>query len=117
MGAVARAQAPLGALALVERALHVPLGGFELARQRRLLARQRLLDSGDQALAAVALLRARAPAAAGDLAQLAERGAPDAPAARHGDAAEAVGQRVEVLDHPGVGQQPCGDRERGRPRR
>ena len=109
--AIGGAQTGVGAFALVDRVLHPSLR-FERSRERRLLLLRRLLGGADQHLAAIAVLeRALAPAARG-LAQLAERAAPDAAGPRHRGATEPVRQRFEVLDDPGVDQDPRGHGER-----
>ena len=58
--------------------------------------------------------RTQLGAALGELANLAPGAEPDAPGARHGDAAEVLRQVLEALDHPRVGEQARGQREHGR---
>ena len=70
------------------------------------------LAGADQRLAAVALGQHALLPHRRRLAQLARRRRPDAPGAGDGDAGEAVREVVEVVDDPGVAQQP---RARARP--
>ena len=71
------------------------------------------LGGGDQLVAAVALLEHALLAARRRLAQLAGRAEQHAAGAGHRHAGEALGQRVERLDHPRAGQEALGERGHG----
>ena len=102
-----------GALGLLAHALGGRDGllGGRAAVARGLLGRDGGVAGGDQLLAAVALGEHALLAAVGRLAQLAVAPVPDAAVARHRDAAEAGRQLLELLDEPGVPQQPHRDGE------
>src|SRR5829696_5132252 len=76
--------------------------------QRGLLGPRRLLDPGDQGIAAVALGEDPVLAARGYLPQLARSRRPHAPVAGHGDPAEARVEPAEVVDDPDGGEQRAG---------
>ena len=72
------------------------------------------LGCEDQLLALVAAGEHPLGAALGDLAHLAQGSKPHAPAGRDGDAREAVGEILQTLQHPRVGEQPPREREHRR---
>src|SRR5215207_1932436 len=76
--------------------------------QRGPLGPRRLLDLGDQGIAAVALGEDPVLAARGHLPQLARPRRPHAPVACHGDPAEARVEPAEVVDDPDGGEQRAG---------
>ena len=78
---------------------------------RRVLGLHGGLARGDQLLAPVALGEHALLAALWRLAHLAMASVPDAPRAVDGDAVEAGWQMLDLLDDPGVPQQPLRDRE------
>ena len=77
-----------------------------------MLGLHRALGLAHQDVAAVALGEHALAAALRRLTQLAPGGEPGAPGRGDGDAGEAVGQRLDVVDDPGVGEQPPGQGER-----
>ena len=72
------------------------------------------LGGEDQLLALVAAGEHPLGAALGDLAHLAQGGKPHAPARRDGDAGEVLGEILQALQHPRVGEQPPREREHRR---
>ena len=87
-------------------------GGRLDLRQRGVLGLRGALDLGDQGVAAVALGEHAVLAAGGHLAQLARGRGPHAARLRDRDAGEVLGDRVERLDHPHVGEQHVRERVR-----
>src|SRR5581483_9297876 len=75
-------------------------------RTRPVLGARGTLDLGDQTVTLVAAGEHQLAAALRELPDLAPRAEPHPPAAGRGDAAEVVGQVLQALDHPGIGEQP-----------
>src|SRR5215207_4465222 len=102
-----RSGGTVGVVARGVRGLDARGRGLDLG-QRGLLGPRRLLDPGDQGIAAVALGEDPVLAARGHLPQLARSRRPHAPVAGHGDPAEARVEPAEVVDDPDGGEQRAG---------